>query len=441
MRKARATEKAVWHEDEKKGWDWDILFAVLLSILVLGLMAYKHTSANRTDGREWRTQINLKRAASQFNSRHGDILPDGFLPPQPPRVSLGGPSTKQTFTLINSFWANTPESMCVGISGGGQENDQPCQVRHDEMLGAMRANMLNPSLAELFVIYEGRPGDGCKELEEALLKKMPAGGGRRRAAFSCADRKGGQPTYEDLFLFASTQPDGRFLGNIAIVSNVDVVFDRTLSQMPPVGRKYAYALSVNTKVNRTQYLEGMGQEPCQSVTESHGWFKGSKVRDERCPWKGMTSKKGPQAHSFDAFAFNPPLPEGWVEKSRKLSPMDDTANKLGMENRAKCGLEAAGLVVLNACLWVRMFHYHKCAWYSHPKNVFVPEPDHSCDRATYPCMLYSNEPENPLGEWEGEPVVDRSTCRKPNAKKRYTANVESLKPQKGDWKGPPTADE
>ena len=434
MRKSRASASAKETDrQEKSGIQTDVVIAAILFLVVTILIAHNHTPASRAGGVTRRVQEERFKSTStqHYNSERSAPVADTVNSVNS-RAKVG--HEKQTFTLINSFWADTPGSTCVGMNS---RRKQPCQVRHNELLGAMRANMLNPALAELFVLYEARPDDGCKQLEESMLKKMPDGAAAagRHAKFSCTERSGGQPTYEELFQVASSQPDGAFLGNIVIVSNADVVFDHTLSQMPPVGDTHAYALSVNTKVNKTQYLEGMGQEPCEEVTKKNGWTHGSKVRDERCPWKGFTNSKGPQALSFDAYAFKPPLPDGWIEKSRKLSPLNEMPNKLGMENRAKCGLEAAGLTVLNACLWVRMFHYHKCAWYSHPMH-FVAEPNPVCDRATYPCMLYSNTAENPLGAWGGAPVVDASVCTKANQKKKYTANAASLRPQEGDWKGP-----
>ena len=116
--------------------------------------------------------------------------------------------------------------------------------------------------------------------------------------------------------------------------------------------------------------------------------------------------------SYDGFAFKPPLPEGFAEKARSHNiSLDEVMNKLGMENRAKCGLEASGVMVLNSCIWVRLQHYHKTGdrWYSHGKK-FVPfTPDFKCSRSTYPCMVRYNGTAPP-GAHEATPVVNTSFC-------------------------------
>lgn len=347
-------------------------------------------------------------------------------------------AVEQTYTLINSFWANTPGSECIGMNNNKYPPRQPCAIRHNEVRGAMRANLLNSALAELVVLYEARPDDGCDEMKAALLRTIPTG--RYHAKLTCVSQDT-QPTYAELFEFANTQPAGPFVGNVVIVGNADAVFDKSLSQMPPVGGKYAYALTINKKVNRTQYLDAMSDdEVCPSIKTSNefrgegvdqtgAWFRGTKVRDDRCPWKGQGNSKGPAATSFDAFVFRPPLPPGWQQRAAALSPLDLPMNRLGMENRAKCGLEAAGLTVLNACFWVRLMHYHKCAWYSHDDSAFVEAPDPKCDRATYPCMLYSNGPTSPMGSWKGSPVVSTDVCKQPDSKINYSPSIKAVTPQ------------
>lgn len=45
----------------------------------------------------------------------------------------------------------------------------PRHTHYGEIEGAIRANLLNPLLQEVVVVYEETPTDGCKELRERLL--------------------------------------------------------------------------------------------------------------------------------------------------------------------------------------------------------------------------------------------------------------------------------
>ena len=296
---------------------------------------------------------------------------------------------KETFTLVNSFWEDSNQNQ-----------------RYKEILGAMRANIMNKGLAELVVMYETGADDkdkACRDLEALLTAplddlKLP------HAVVTCVSRPKGQPTYENLFEYSNTQPDQPFKGSVVVVANGDVVLDDTIEQLPHFVGHVAYALTVNSNINAGVFQTAAGFKPCPKK-------RGSKVKNMRCPFFG-TDKNGPKALSYDGFAFKPPLPASFAAKARahKIG-LDEVMNKLGMENRAKCALEAAGVLVLSSCIWVRLQHYHTCGGYSH-NNKFVPfHPDFGCSRALYPCML-RNSGNIPKGSNDSSKVVATGFCDK-----------------------------
>ena len=171
------------------------------------------------------------------------------------------PGTEPTITLLVSH-------MAIG------HRDAP---HYAEIEGAMRANLRNPALAELFVMYDSTPEDGCAELITRLTTH-PSTANKRIAKLSCHDREQGlgQPRVRDLFRFASENSKrgddgskhrrrqrrgekgtfsgatsasrggrssgdgngadlwdgGTFVGNIVVLSNADIAFDSTLAAAP-----------------------------------------------------------------------------------------------------------------------------------------------------------------------------------------------------------------
>ena len=303
-------------------------------------------------------------------------------------VAAPGGRQPETFTLVNSFWEDTNPS-----------------ERYREMLGAMRANIVNKGLAQLVVLYETTSEDraaACAKFVEALyspLEELKLW----HAEVTCVGRPKGQPTYEAILTYASSQPDGPFRGSVVLVANGDVVLDESLRQMPAFVGHVAYALTVNTDINARVYEVACG------FKVRKGKKHGSKVTSKRCPFYGA-DKNGPHALSYDGFAFKPPLPDGFAEKARSHSiSLDEVMNKMGMENRAKCGLEAGGVMVLNSCIWVRLQHYHKTGGYSHNMKMVKFAPDFYCSRSTYPCMVRYNGTAPP-GAAEATPVVSTAFC-------------------------------
>jgi hypothetical protein len=294
------------------------------------------------------------------------------------------------FTLLVSFFAS----------------QQPPD-HYPELMGALRTNLANPALRQVVVLYEPLEAMGCVQLRETLGFGDDSGGasGPTAAAnsesthFTCVTWGAGQPTYKDMFEYASLQPDGYFHGATVVVANTDIVFDASLAQIPTV-QDEVFILSVNTPPDSAVYEAAVGRSLCKTTT----------TPDARCPWPGW---KNANTQSWDAFVLRPPLPTGFAATAKKKGvDLGVFMNAIGAENRVKCGLEAAGIEVLNACMYVRMQHWHRCTKQMHHaedidgnREAKVITSGKVCDGKTYPCMMYNYGP-------KAHHVINSQVCLK-----------------------------
>ena len=361
------------HVDEKPNAEipgWDVLCCAGLAAAVLLLLAHNHSSTSAIaktfdeHGRLNHDHAQLRAAglpaAASAHGRNNSSARHSLLPPP---AQAGAKRPEDGYTLLVSFFAtaNPPG-------------------HYPELLGALRANIANPAVDEVAVLYEPLDGMGCADLLVTLSSRSIPGfdGGIGKSSgeekLKCIPWTNGQPTYATLFEYASVQPNGYFRGATVIVANVDIVFDESLLSMPPVEHE-VYVLSVNHAPDPATYEAATGKPLCGQAT----------TRDDRCPWPGW---KKANTRSWDAFVFRPPLPDGFADAAvAKGAPLDVVMNAVGAENRAKCGLEAAGLEVLNACMYVRTQHWHRCSQQMHSDAGKV-DIHKECDGRTYPCMMY-----------------------------------------------------
>eukprot|EP01079_Euglenida_sp_SAG-EU17-18_P009991 gene9990-1801_t len=299
---------------------------------------------------------------------------------QQPHSRLLSPSALNLTRIESSHGGIT---LLINFFGNTSTSHGP--ARYAELLGAIRANIVNPAVSELVVLFDGH----CPWLEHALLGPLR---GVPRAQLACSEHTG-QPTYADMFGFALEQADRNFHGTVVVISNADVVFDQSLAQLPPVPPYIAYLLSVNAQTEAGLYLQMVGFPFCKK--DKH-WS------DNRClsPADGHRRHRphpvyGPFSDSWDAVALRiRELPRDFAERARvHRFPLDVHMNQFSAEQRMKCGLEAAGLVVLNACLWVRMQHFHHCGDKTGlggtKKLLRNRVPLRLCPAHTFPCMLSS----------------------------------------------------
>ena len=231
-------------------------------------------------------------------------------------------------------------------------------TRGEEILGALRANLLNVHLERVHVLYEtnhttSQEGIGCTQLHE-LVKVCD---GCTHAKLVCVPVHA-QPTYADLFKYANSTVAGR-PNRVAIVANSDIVFDGSLGHMPPMTASDVYALSVNTAPDALLYESLVGVVLANRVS----------TPDARCPGSISVTGAG-HADSMDAFAFVQLPADVDVDiASQRGFSLNLAANQIGSENRAFAGLCALGLSMENACGFVQLQHWHRSSSISHKKNV------------------------------------------------------------------------
>jgi hypothetical protein len=219
-----------------------------------------------------------------------------------------------------------------------------------EIEGAIRANLLQSALAEVWVWYSNGPGNGCNEFIARLEANRLWLAECERLALRCLTRlkckerpRTSAPTYLELLEYASSQPDGAFAGSHVVLANADVVFDETIHHLSSLGfdGNRGYVLSITHHADPDLYALTIGlQEAAEAALDRS-------AVDLYCGQFLETS--------WDAFVFQTPLPS--------LSSFgiffDVPQHRAGAESRTRCGLERAGLRLRNACMHVRLqsFHY------------------------------------------------------------------------------------
>ena len=192
----------------------------------------------------------------------------------------------------------------------------------------MRANLLNPALAEMYVVYEPLPNDGCADLRERLLAPwflIALQAHRPRLpTVTCYTWDGPQPSYLDMLRLAEALsaegplasafqgvklafPGRRNIDAETIVlANADVVFDHTLGRLPPLLRRGedVFVLSINSPPNATLVAAAVTNASAEEAQQALALGNISiQAFQGQCPapvdhisWFGLT-------HSWDAFVF------------------------------------------------------------------------------------------------------------------------------------------
>jgi hypothetical protein len=315
-------------------------------------------------------------------------------------------------------WMRTPEegpTITLLVSHFAMRDAR--EKHYGEIEGAMRANLQNAALTELYVLYEKTYNDSCADLRARLLKHNSTQSfGGHPALLTCLDCPSGQPTVADLLAFASKHARGgtdpttapRFAGRVVVLSNPDVVFDKSLAAPP--------TLLPDLTVTDLLVLS-VTQGPVAKLYEA--------TVD---PWPGMRSARAPHATptwcpgirqdvswtlSWDAFMFVPPLP-----------PLNKTTdghymNELEAEHRTVWALRAAGITVRNACLLAKVQHFHLTPKMHHahtarPNERVLPKVGYhdACGRGfpvelrMFPCTFY-----RPDWDQQGVYVVSTEACK------------------------------
>eukprot|EP00039_Didymoeca_costata_P027812 m.19241 g.19241 ORF g.19241 m.19241 type:complete len:364 (-) comp6518_c0_seq1:71-1162(-) len=187
-----------------------------------------------------------------------------------------------------------------------------------------------------------------------------------------------QPTYKTLFKLASRK---QVHGKNVIIANADVVFDESLENIRFVEKDRAYVLTVNSPIDRSLYKELTGIQ-CDNLLKNDPY-------DFRC--QTFHSKKNVMAFalSWDAVVFRSPIkPETYNSSEKAGFDLAMFMNRIGAENHMKCGLESAGYEVYNACLWVRLQHFHRCFPKTYDESINAYMDWDRCEFRTFPCDLF-----------------------------------------------------
>lgn len=221
---------------------------------------------------------------------------------------------------------------------------------YGEIDRAIALNLLVPQLGEVIVLLDSarqassRAGSSCARLTARLITHAGDAAVRK---LKCVDCGSARPTYQDLFVYASSR-QSHLHGRLVVLANADVVLDSSLVQLPPTPLGHVHTLTVNT--NRE----------CRWKRQPSAW------------WRRLVSLGAPQPFlvdglpislSWDAYAFRSPLPI--ILRANATTTAFGTTkegplfmNSFRAENRAACALAVAGVQLHSACLLVRLRHLH-----------------------------------------------------------------------------------
>ena len=238
---------------------------------------------------------------------------------------------------------------------------------YHEAEAAIVANRLNTELSEVVVVYDSvTPQDNCTHLAKRLDAALLSLGSPAAADFVCVDRVHGQPSYREMFEYASRL---QFKGKVVVMGNTDGATDSTIGRLSGLQKGVVVVLSATGQFDSPEgapvarvYEKLVGplcaERPTSRclVSDVERQAAAQKaVADGRLDeWRLFTFPE--RLYSWDAYAFRPPLPP----LSQFLLPDEIFMNHIGGENRAGLALmHALGTPSLpNACGHINWHHLH-----------------------------------------------------------------------------------
>jgi len=315
------------------------------------------------------------------------------------RTQEGFPSTslhdnQNRISLIISFWAEHE----LENKQQQEQQQKPHAAHRQEVEAAMLVNLQNPHLDQLVVILDSvREGTtNCQTFVDhmtqrfnsipqavsvststsaSLLRKK---GKSNLLKLACIERTQGQPTYFEMFHYATYHP--AVTSNIVIVSNTDQVFDETLSQAKPMANDTIFVVSTRGyEANRVpdsvrnQYLSLVGDdggETSDTYKTKREKGKDFPLRDRCVESMNVGKPERLYSDSWDTYIFHRSI-------LRTTLPMNTTTPFTRMNVRRKAeiyymnqlGAEYVALhditrdlltkvTVWNACSLIRTWHFH-----------------------------------------------------------------------------------
>ena len=285
-----------------------------------------------------------------------------------PAGSLSQPALPQISLLTSHYSVGLAEIL---------ESFDAAQLTQQQRLGtlghyheaeaALVANRLNPELREVVVVYDSvTPQDNCTHLAKRLDAALHSLGSPAASDFACVDRVHGQPSYREMFEYASSL---EFKGKVVVMGNTDGATDSTIGRLSGLQEGVVVVLSATGQFDSPEgapvarvYEKLVGplcaERPTSrclvSDVERHAAAQRAVADGRPDEWRLFTFPE--RLYSWDAYAFRPPLPR----LSEFLLPDEVFMNHIGGENRAGLALmDALGTPALpNACGHINWHHMH-----------------------------------------------------------------------------------
>lgn len=231
---------------------------------------------------------------------------------------------------------------------------------HNEIMAAIRANLLVGPFCEVVVWYEEdmEGGWSCVALLEVLLTGFPeleAAGARER--LRCWPRLGGQPTYGEMFRMV--QESARQLRSQAVVlANADMVFGPTLLTLYPIKPRQLHTLSLNGAVAHASALY------CSTIGRAAGCYACDNLKPKYfdCNIDRTSGIRRQTIYTWDGYVFNTTSFQQGIDIVASRMPY--FMNKMMAESHATCALHRMGFSPDNSCSTVRVIGFH-CARKTH----------------------------------------------------------------------------
>ena len=302
--------------------------------------------------------------------------PAAVLQQQPAgKSNLSQPSVPQISLLTSHYSVGLAEIL---------ESFNAAQLTQQQRLGtlghyheaeaAIVANRLNAELCEVVVVYDSvTPQDNCTHLAKRLDAALLSTGSVGAADFVCVDRVHGQPSYREMFEYASRL---QFKGKVVVMGNTDGATDSTIGRLSGLQQGVVVVLSATGQLDSPEgapvarvYEKLVGplcaERPTSRclVTDVERHAAAQRALADGRPDEWRRDRFPEQLFSWDAYAFRPPLPP----LSEHILPPWVQMDSVGGANRAGLALmQALGSSTLifnqtlpNACGHVNV-HKFRC---------------------------------------------------------------------------------
>ena len=258
-------------------------------------------------------------------------------------------SLNYNVTYVTSFWAEPVTSSEKNMSS-----------HRAEIEAALLVNLDNPYFHQVVVILDSSSKDAnCTHFESRMLDLQTQYFAQRRnqsvpteelPVLTCVDRSEGQPTYFELFQYATSHV---VTGEVVVFSNADHAFDNTV--------RWARYLKPTSVLVLTTW--GYNQTTVPSVVQDH-----FELRSAHHPWNTRTVPKRCRVtrSSWDTYIFHKSMIQGRFKRedfTRETLDGNRTSfymNERGAENAALHGLlmNISNATDYQACALIQSWHFH-----------------------------------------------------------------------------------